>query len=170
MLPPPYSQSTVSQQFETSDYQRTSQQPRREHKQHEIISAVVVVVYTDQHSCEHQLVSRRFVFLHVTPCHLVATHRHGVTSQETSIFINPAVRNGGSASSIFLPRVEVTEKPVHSSVTVITGVCQFYFSSVADPHGRRVRGKTQRHISRVKPYNMLKGAQCQQCNLLVVRK
>jgi len=33
-----------------------------------------------------------------------------------------------------------TAKPVHLSMTDITSVYQFYFSSVADPHRRRLRG------------------------------
>jgi len=137
---------TANQPSVNADYQRASQQPLREHKQRAIISAEVAVMCTDQHSCEHHVVSRRFFFLHVTSCHLVTTHRHGVTSQETSIFINLAVRNADSAGSICLLRVQKTAKPVHSSVMVITGVCQFYFSSVSDPHRRRLRGEKHNGI------------------------
>lgn len=132
---------TASQQSANADYQRASKQPRREHKQRAIISAEVAVMCTDQHSCEHHAVSRRFFVLHVMSCHLVTTHRHGVASQQTSIFINLAVRNAGSAGNICLQRVQKTAKPVHSSVMVIIRVCQFYFSSVSQPHRRRQRGE-----------------------------
>jgi len=51
------------------------------------------------------------------------------------------MRNAGSAGSNFLPRVQKTARPVHSSVMVITGVCPVYFSSVSDLHRRDCGGK-----------------------------